>query len=700
MSLINVSKEMFNNGVFTFANGDYIFIEEIMYSGDGLYWEDDFNPNSHVDPRDPTNTLPGHKYRRVRHAGDAYFQTAEYIVAEDGKTPMFRIYNEELQYKYEDEADTAYQTLTSMDNLKGDIGAKGDTGTGWQVDIVSYWNEKPDCTDTIGQTSSSCATCSTGTVSSSSCTGNPILMLSLGDGKYEIDVPDVGNFYSTDGSTWIEILSSDVGRLVRYTATDAFGTGSVDYRTQDTLSTRGKVYYCVDGVWTLFLNVAVQDHKLSPTSAYFIASQNGFYMEDYVAAPLNTNPVYNTLALTTDFKLVVRQDSLEPIHFKDGSFGDGFDEGTVNADGIKAGTIKANVADYDGFGLKTYVSNADSLTDLQVDIDVLIGDGLLNYDDNTNNVDGEDRRLIAINPVDFIPALSGLEVFAGVDTNPDIRVDAGKGIALDANGTNADVDDLAIAFDGSDKITIKPYVAGNDGVLALHLNPALANTAKALAVNNSTGLEVVLQPANSGLAFDGVSGGLTLGSHAVEGIHLHDNIADTNKGIEMDTTTNMLEVLLQAAGGLRFNASGGIEVDPTNLAWLTSAVVSKIEVNGSDYQGDLVLENAAAGTDTYMDLAVTAAGQTITITPNTNLANLTSLINSLIASAGTGAHTHVIADITDWPSDLVQNATTYGNIRLASNGLFIRNASNNAWAKIVSVDDDFNLGTDDTVAPI
>ena len=85
MILSNVKSEYFNRGVFTFENGKYIWIEEIQYSYDGSYWESTFLPEKHIDPGDPTASIEGHKYRRVRHAGDNFFQNPAYIVAEDGK---------------------------------------------------------------------------------------------------------------------------------------------------------------------------------------------------------------------------------------------------------------------------------------------------------------------------------------------------------------------------------------------------------------------------------------------------------------------------------------------------------------------------------------------------------------------------------------------------------------------------------------
>ena len=75
--IINVSKDQFNRGVFLFENGKYIYIEEIQYSADGTFWEDTFIPYEHPDSRNLSNKIEPHQYRRVRHAGDDFFQHPE-----------------------------------------------------------------------------------------------------------------------------------------------------------------------------------------------------------------------------------------------------------------------------------------------------------------------------------------------------------------------------------------------------------------------------------------------------------------------------------------------------------------------------------------------------------------------------------------------------------------------------------------------
>lgn len=691
MAVFNISKEMFSNGVFTFENGNYIFIEDIMYSSDGLYWEDTFNPSSHQDPRDPSNTLSGHKWRKVRHAGDAAYQLAEYIVAEDGKTPVFRVNNGNLEYKYMDEEDTAYQVLVSVSELQGEKGAKGDNGAGWHVDIVSYWLEKPDCSSSICTTTPTCSTCST-TTTAASTSSVPTLMLSLGDGLKEIVIGDAGKYRSNDGTTWVLIVASDVGVLTRFIANDAIGTGSIDYHTQDTLSTKGKVYYCNEGAWSLFLNVAVSDHKVAPTAAFEAAFHSGYFMEDYVDSPLNSHPIKDTLALTTDFALVVKQNSIEPLHLKDGSFGNGLDEGSVNADGIKGSTIKVNVDDLDGFGLDTY-TRGDGFDDLEVDVRQLVGNGLQAYDDSAHASDGEDKYMIIPKFSDYIASASGLEYVVGGDTFEDLQVKGGHGLELTTNGVDVNPDDLSVYINSSDEVAVKPYSAGNDGVMATHLNPDVVNEDKGLSLDNTTGIAIDLSIEHTALGF--LLGDLLVLENGIQGWHLNPNVVDEDEGVTFDAINNKIQAKVVSGGGIE-TTTNGLQIDTSDLSWLSSDVVRSIEVGSVKMAGLLGLEGSTA--DPYMDITVTNVGQVITVAASTDITALQGLINSLIP-AGVAAHTQDWTTITGTPDFLVEDTVYGNNIKITSNGLFIKAATKDEWGKLISVDDDFNLGVDSNVAP-
>ena len=127
-------------GIFRFPNGRELYIEEIQYSPNGKdTWEKRFIPHPHTNPNDPTQLIDGHKYRRVRHAGDDYFQFPEYIVAKDGDHSVFKMNGSIIQYKLSLELDDEWQDLFDFSTLKGEKGDKGLRGKGWHIDMYGFF---------------------------------------------------------------------------------------------------------------------------------------------------------------------------------------------------------------------------------------------------------------------------------------------------------------------------------------------------------------------------------------------------------------------------------------------------------------------------------------------------------------------------------------------------------------------------------
>lgn len=694
-----INKESFDKGVLLLENGKYIFIEEIQYTYDGTFWENEFKADIHKDPRDLTETIPGHRYRRVRHAGDTNFQEPEYIVAEDGKDINI-VSIEGVLYSYkEGDSFSDYKELFKLNTLEGSKGDRGEKGEGWHVDSIGYYLEKPSCPST---TTTTCNSCSGNTTE---VTKN-ILFLSLGDGLYEIQASDIGGYYSNDGDIWVEITATDEGSLVRYTADDNIGTGQVDYRDENTLNTRGKVYVCSDGRWVEFISVAIPRHKLSPTESYYISYQEGLYMEDYMA-PLYTSVPDDggTVVMNqngSEYKLGIKMNSVEPKHLKDDSFGDGFNEGVVGPNGYKESVIMIDPDSFVGYGLDVYTSDTDGYTDIQVKPSDYIKDGL-KIVTNLLDLNGEDREELFVDVNDLVDvSLSGLDVFENTDGFDDIRVKTGVGLNIDTSGLYVMVDEVSIEIDDSDAISIKEYNSGNDGVLTAHLNPDVVNTNRAIDLD-TTGLEVTLTDDHNPFAFD--ADGILIKNEGVQGWHLNTNVADETKGVELNTTSDMLEAKIKPGGGLDVD-SYGLKIDANDFSWLDDYVVKKIEVGGIDYSGDLVIEGDTSS-DTYMNIEVSAVGQTITITPDTQLGNLENLIEGIINGTPIDAHTHTIGDITGLQTVLdtkIKEDTRYGNIKIGNfgsssqglpglSGLFIQNPSGD-WGRLVAVDDDFNLGVE------
>jgi len=950
--LVNVSKDYFNKGVFLFENGKYIFIEEVEYSGDGQYWEKEFEPLDHPDPRNLNEVLLGHKYRRVRHAGDDYFQKPMYFIPEDGKYPIFKMEGGKLYQKYSNENDDKYIELFDTIELKGDKGNTGDKGTGLEIDSAGYFNKIPDCNETVCETIpvSTCNTCSTTTkavTTKCDCTGKTFLCLGKSDGTDSIDgvlsvdtivlnkpiigehtlsygdktltfsevniddlpngniyigeeilskgnininsigvVGDIFNVlvdgnviasYTTIGTESVSDIASNLAASMGagYTGL-SFGTGSLyvycpigsgvsgDSRVLSLVTTgtasgstvafnggvtrgaqsiseqvnkmltvaeptgydeegisnginitrqlsagavngnltiantgiyithkivtrgveyiagviderlpgeapvgdqtgdglRGNVYVCTAAGWIKLMNIAAPEYKMAPTDVYANTLFNGLYMEDYVSPPYADMPDDGGTVVmdVTTFLLGIKINSVEAKHLKDGTFADGFEEGTVGVEGYKSNSIIAKVTDYDGFGLKTYISNADGYIDLQLDVVDILGDGLIDYDDNgfngSNKIDGEDRIIARVNVDDIISPTTS--VFTGLwtstdagitetDTFDNIYIKAGDAVGIDTKGVNVISDELSLT--SLDAPIIKVYETDSNqlGIQAKHLHKNGVNELHGLKKDNDTtgAYSIILSSDHKSLDFD--IEGLKLTNHTVEGWHLNHNVADTSKGIKMDEVTDMLEVLLKANGGLMFDG-GEIAIDTTDLSWLNDYIVKKIEVweyrdinNQGDVSGDLIMRGDKLQ-DNYMSIKLSRTGQLIEVIPETNLANLTQLIedvidvhkpphtyniseilglqdelNSKIPYIEKGAnngvatleatgkipmsqlpdlsgHLHEIEDVTDLRGELdtrVKFDTAYNNFKVTHSGIYLK-SNNDTWFRL-AIDDNGNI---------
>ena len=118
-----------NNGVIRLYDGTVVYIVEIEYSAYSNQgpWESVFNPNTHLSEADNATEVPGHKYMRVRHAGDVNFQAPMYINAEDGKTPEFKVEGGYIQWGFTDD-DDSWTNLIELETLKGEQGDQGPAG--------------------------------------------------------------------------------------------------------------------------------------------------------------------------------------------------------------------------------------------------------------------------------------------------------------------------------------------------------------------------------------------------------------------------------------------------------------------------------------------------------------------------------------------------------------------------------------------
>ncbi|MEA2038006.1 MAG: hypothetical protein U9O94_10960 [Nanoarchaeota archaeon] len=696
----NISKEYFDKGVFVFENGKYLYIEEIQYSSDGTYWEDTFIPSSHVDPRDLTSTLAGHKYRRVRHAGDTYFQKPEYIVAEDGKTPVFRVLDEMLQVKYLDESDDSYTDLYDISALKGAKGDDGNIGRSLEITTAGWYYEMTACCGV--STVPSCPSCSDSSGSSSS--SSLTTFLSLGDGLHEITSTDIGLYRSSDSVTWVEITASDVGSFYRYFSDSATGVPFKDFRDVDFANTRGKVYACTEDGWKEISSIATPYYKLAPTEAYFVASTNGFYMEDYVGEAYISSPDDgHTVYMDSVFDLRIKENSIEPKHLKDGIFSDGLYEGTVGPEGYKSSNIRVESGDFSGFGLKSYVSDMDAYSDMQVDVTDLLGDGLIVYDDNSNAVDGEDRRLASVNLSDLVDtSLSGLTTFENTDGFDDLIVKTYNGLEITTDGLGVSADELSVTvLDTNNEVKIKTYASGNDGVLPIHLNPTVAGDGlmqdaitKALYVYPDQ-IDNTIQVSNTR--------GVYVPDNGIEVQHLNDNILnelDNNAGIGSGlrfTHDDGVSVKLKASGGI-LKDGDGLYLDDADL--LTGNCVLSLNSQVDDVT-ITASENVTPSTSGF-DLTATTTSGNVDIELNLDknkvkkwldISSYTGgVTNDIDASWGTTSEIKTYIDTQD-ALDAKLDIVYGSNFKInAANGLLLK-APDGTWRKLIIADDYGNLAT-------
>jgi len=690
--LINISKDYFNKGIFVFENGEYIFIEEIQYSFDGTYWEDTFIPYEHPDPRNLNRTLQGHKYRRVRHAGDDSFQHPEYIVAEDGYSPILRVVEKQLEYKYSNETDEQYRPLLDLNILKGDKGEQGAVGRGWAIDQAGFFYDRPLAPTGVHVWSNTCNSCNPAVAIPIG--GVIYTYLSIGDGGHIITLSDVnaGWYRSEDGLLFVELRASDIGTLVTWTAEDAIGTGKIDYRTTDVLNTAGHVYVFYNGIWKELFNVSIPFYKLAPNAAYFSATQNGFYMEEYASSLTVPSAVELKNPSAGIYKLDVKEDSITLYHIDENIFGDGLE--------IDAPLVQVKVTDFTGFGLSSYVSLIDGEINQQVNMTDLVGNGLTIFHDVLNETDGEIRNLAITKVSDLVDTnLSGLISFTNTDGFDDIKVKTYHGLEIVTNGLMPDVDELCLTTEEvGNKLKIKNYVAGNDGVLAVHLNPNAANELAALHVNNSTGIELKLAASHKALTF--ANDGVLLDNHKVEGWHLNHNVANAASGaIIFNETSDLLNVIVKAGGGIIIDGANGLAFDTTDLSWLNSYVVKKIQIGVDDLVGDLAIIGDSSS-DVYMKTIVEHTGNVIKIKPETDVVALTALISSIAGSLPIGSHVHSIAQVTGLQAALdtkIDKGVVYDNLKIVCSGTasdmgaWLKSPSGN-WFKLI-VSDDGQLGT-------
>jgi len=574
-----------HNGIIRFYDGTIIAIEDQEYSHNGLNnWEKVFNPLSHVSTIDGVTILEGHLYKRVKHSGDENYQIPYRIVA---KEPEFQTTETEVQFRLV--GDTDWQTLFTLDSVTGedgDNGEQGIQGEGFHIDQVGYILTRPDCCIN-SESSSNCMSCNT----NANNTGlNYSTYLSLGDGAKEIILGDVGTlFRSNDGITFMAIVASDIGNLTRYTATDINGTGTIDYREQDTLGSRGVVYICSDGKWTQLMNVATPSYMVRE----FAGSTHIGFMNSYTAA---TAPALTATIVLSNGVLEVAEQSINETAFNQATFGDGIE--IINP----MDKPKVQTDDLVGFGLRSFASLLDTENNAQIFVQDFISDGLTF--ENEVTVDGEQRDLMLVNPSDLINSPNGTNVnytglatstqlgYAEVDGYDNLFIVPGNAILIDSNGINVVADELSILADGLAAILLADTDSLTLGVQAKHVHMNLVDPLQGLEkINTTTGsFRVKIDSLRGSIGFN-LGGGIHVPDNGIQGLHLNDNVADNIRGLEV-----LNDMLVTKVDGVSigFNGSGELEIPSTYLdTVIADNTVTRISHNGQDTVGDINLLSQA-----------------------------------------------------------------------------------------------------------
>ena len=607
-----------NNGIIRMFDGTIVYVVEIQYSHDGITdWENTFNAYTHT-VQQTNKVVPGHKYMRIRHSGDEFYQAPMYINAEDGKSPEFQAAGSWLQWRL---ADSGSEWINLFDTsvlkgAKGDIGAQG---RGLEVDKFCWYADFIFAAPSL-QTLQSCNRCNT-----SSSTGEGLIVVSLGDGKHKILDADriAGKYRSDDGITWVAIGTNDVGRYTRFMAEDAIGTNYLDYRDSNSeFNSKGKVYVYADNRWTELDGLATPNYMVAPNSAF---PTHGKFMEGYESA---------TIELNADNALAVKEESIGVEHFKSGTFGYGLLEST---------SIEVAPDEFKGFGISTYTSIADSKKHIQVDISTLVSDGLAV--ETLASIDGEAHQLVKVDVNDLYD--NGLEVVAGLDGYDNLKVKQADAIEVDVDGVNVKSDEASL--NSLDRATIRVMPTDNNtkGIQALHVHRNVANENKGLQKGASVTDALEAKVDGTSIGFDG-TGSLTIPDNGVEGKHLNDNVANESKGIKV--LSDKLEVKVKTGGGIGCDTDG-LYLNSTSLE---SSTVTSLD----GLTGDVTIPapSNTAGAGIVLSKSLDVPNNEIEFALSVNKTQLLAFLDLASNAIATG-------DISDFAAGVTALLTSGGYIK-------------------------------------
>lgn len=406
MSVIYLDK-----GIVRLYKGETLAIEEVQYSANGVDgWEGTFNPLSHVSTLTPPLIVPGHKYRRVKHAVlnadgsvtiDANWQLPSQYTAEDGEP--IELINDGTYIKWKYVSDTTWTNLEEIANLKGLQGDTGPQGKGLEIKRAGSLELRPMVGQPVPVTSG-CG-CNSQPVVQEAC-----LYLSLGNHK--LTTADVGKYFigsGDDTETYVLATTDHVGEYVRvWNAFDNTNSTEVAlscnsqgmvglYHELVEYDSVGKIYIFADYLWTELTNIATATGQIKAND-----TDSFGFLEDKVDNV--------TIEVTTN-NLNVKDTGITFAKLNPNAFGYG-----ITTDNSK---YIINPSDIAGTGLT--VEGAGITEKLAIN-----PTGLAGYAITLNGV------TLDVTPEEFVLADNGITV-DNSSPNKKIYVQRGDGITLVAN---------------------------------------------------------------------------------------------------------------------------------------------------------------------------------------------------------------------------------------------------------------------------
>ena len=734
-------------GIFRFPNGRELYIEEIQYSPNGKdTWEKRFIPHPHTNPNDPTQLIDGHKYRRVRHAGDDYFQFPEYIVAKDGDHSVFRMNGKTLQYKLSLELDDEWKDLFDFSILKGDKGDKGLRGKGWHIDMYGFLDTRPHCDGSIHDEHHECKPCNehrhhnhihdhhdhhhdhdehhehhdhhhdhhhdyhhdhieTPPDPPLDTNGNPLpnphvhrhhhihthhghkhsTFLSLGN--HVISHRDVGTtllpkYHTINGTTWLETVKESIGTIVV-----GWGSG----RTETTVN--GITTVVFSGGYTCNEYGQIIGFEQAPSiynsKGIVFACAGGYWVKlSNVATPtgeVKINPV----------------DELNYLDEK-------LDEVTLTTNGLKL-LIKDLGVTYNKLAKSVFgngLEYRDDISKVVVDVRPLIGFGLGSYKDR-----GDGFYNIQVKPTDFLEDGFDIEqdkAPLGTITKGDIWYTAFVDVSdlicptsgltakfpLPEESQRPDRYDLFVKPDDGIKVTTKGVgLVVDNSIFAVTPSgiTLLPDSIRATHINSDV--------AGIGL-YQGNSGDLNVGArntvfgfdskdelyildNAITGVMINDNIVNEKTGLKVISDKINLVVNTDY---FTFKTSG--ELTFAN-DWLDNLLDNKVvkRIYANNISGEYLNNNVVVAgdkSDLYVDIKVDVKDKTLRIIPITNEQAIIDLIKGYMKSSDLDSISKSLA-LKANIDDAVMLDVTYGNVMIskkADKGIRLYDSETDRWYKL------------------